>query len=133
MKNVCEQAALYFYGELDEKQAAQFRAHLENCPACKRELEFIKQTQAALVPPAAPADLVEKVLRKAKPLPWWQRVYKPAFVAVLMCGLGLGVFFGLQHHASVETDNDWIVYVSPDTDEEYNNFVLDFEEFEADF
>ncbi len=133
MKNLCEQAALYFYGELDGAQTAAFKAHLANCPACKRELDFLKQTQAALVPPAAPANLVEKVLRKAKPLPWWQRVYKPAFAAALMCGLGLGVFFGLQHHATVETDNDWVAYISTDADEEYNNFVTDFEAFEADF
>ena len=133
MKNICEQAALYFYGELDEKQAAAFREHLDGCAACKRELDFIKQTQEALVPPAAPAAVVERVLRKAKPLPWWQRVYKPAFAAVLMCGLGLGVFFGLQHHAPVETDNDWMAYVSQDLDEDYQSFLSDFEAFEADF
>ena len=62
MKNLCEQAALYFYGELDAQQEAAFRTHLENCPACQRELAFLKQTQAALVAPAAPAQLVEQVL-----------------------------------------------------------------------
>lgn len=132
MKNVCEQAALYFYGELDEKQAAAFRAHVDSCTVCQRELAFLKQTQAALVPPAAPSDLVDKVLLKAKPLPWWRRVYRPALAAVLMCGVGLGVFFGL-HQDQTQTDTDWLAYVSEQADEEYQNFVADFEAFEADF
>ena len=132
MKNICEQVALYFYGELAEAQALAFKEHLANCSTCQREMAFLKQMQAALVPPAAPAALVDKVLRKAKPLPWWRRVYKPAVVAVLMCGVGLGVFFG-GYFNKTDADTDWLAYVSTDIDAEYNDFVVDFEAFETDF
>ena len=134
MKNVCEQAALYFYGELDEKQAAQFKAHLDGCEACRNELDFLKQTQAALVPPAAPAAVVEQVLRKAKPLPWWRRVYRPALAAVLLCAIGVWSFLGAPSGKNLADDTvDWTAYISTEADAEYNSFVSDFEAFEAEF
>ena len=135
MKNICEQAPLYFYGELEEKQAADFRAHLDTCKMCQREIAFLKQTQAALVPPAAPVAIVEKVLRKAKPLPWWKRVCKPALAAGLICGLCVWSFLGAPSSVQNSSDDniDWIAYVSAEDDEEYNNFITDFAAFEEEF
>ena len=135
MKNVCEQAPLYFYGELDEQQAAQFREHLNSCAACKKELDFLQQMQAALVPPAAPAAAVEQVLRKVKPLPWWRRVYRPALAAVLLCGIGVWSFLGAPSSVRKTADDsfDWTAYISTEADEEYNQFVADFAAFEEEF
>ena len=132
MNKICEQAALYFYGELDARQQAAFKEHLPGCAACQKELVFLEQTQAALLPPAAPAGLVEKVLRQAQPLPWWKRMYKPVLAAVLMCALGLGVFLGGHVDKPLDSDMDWLSYVSAEDDTEYNDFVADFEVFEAE-
>ena len=134
MKKICEQAALYFYGELASEQAAQFKAHLAGCPACQKELAFLEQTQAALVPPAAPQAVVDKVLRKARPLPFWRRIYKPVLAAALIVGLGVWGFMGrVSLQNSYETNQDWLAYVSEDLDTDYYDFLTDFEAFEKDF
>lgn len=134
MKNVCEQAALYFYGELDEKQTAAFRAHLKDCSNCQRQLAFLEQMQAALVPPAAPEQVVQAVLRKPQAVSFWKRMYKPVLAASLVVCLGVGGFVGraaLQNNATDEPQ--WLAYVSDELDEEYNYFLTDFEAFEKDF
>lgn len=135
MKNICEQAPLYFYGELDEKQAAQFRAHLATCPACKREIAFMTQTQAALVAPAAPTEIVDRVLLKPRPLPFWKRYYKLALAATLLIGLGVWGFVGLENRAPMTDDTEvgWLAYVSDDLDADYYDFMTDLDAFEAEF
>ena len=134
MKKICEQAPLYFYGELDKEQAAAFKAHLTDCPACQREIAFMQQTQAALVSPAAPQAVVESVLRKPQELPFWRRVYKPVLAAALVVCLGVWGFMG---RATLQNDMDvnegWLAYVSEDIDADYYDFLTDFEAFEAEF
>ena len=135
MNKLCEQAPLYFYGELDEKQAAQFRAHLANCSACKREIAFMQQTQAALVAPAAPQAVVEAVLRKPQAVSSWRRVYKWALAATLVIGLGVWGFWGVENRQAAveEEDLGWLAYVSEDLDTEYYNFMTELEAFEEEF
>ena len=134
MKNICEQAPLYFYGELDQQTAAAFKAHLETCAACRKEIAFLAQTQAALVPPAAPQDLVEKVLQKSNKVPFWQRVYKPVLAGLLVVSFIVCGFIGRASFQNTEeVNNGWLAYVSDELDDEYNNFVLDFESFEKEF
>jgi len=133
MKNMCEQVPLYFYGELEEKQAANFRIHVVNCPACRKELAFLEQMQAALVPPAAPMEVVEKVLQQAKPLPWWRQFYKPV-TALLVCGLCVWSFLGGPTAQNAEEDDiDLVAYISAEADTQYNQFLADFTAFEEDF
>lgn len=134
MKNACEQAALYFYGELDSAQAAAFEAHLAGCAACRRELQFLQQTQEALVPPAAPQSVVEKVLQRPTAVPFWRRMYKPVLAAALLVGLGLwGVWDRAALGTAAEETPGWLAYVSEELDEEYNTFVTEFEAFENEF
>ena len=134
MKNICEQAPLYVYGELNEEQATAFKAHLENCPMCQREIALMQQTQAALISPAAPQAVVESVLRKPKVLPFWRRVYKPVLAAVLVVGLGVWGFMGRATLQNEGNANDgWLAYVSEDIDADYYDFLTDFEAFEAEF
>ncbi len=133
MKNICNQAPLYFYGELDEQQAAAFKAHLETCVACRKELDFLAQTQAALVSPSAPQDLVEKVLQKPHKAPFWQRIYKPVLASVLVMCLAVWGFMGRANVENTTDSEDWLAYVSEDLDEEYQNFLIDFELFEEEF
>ena len=132
MKKVCEQVALYFYGEMSAPQAAQFKKHLNSCAACQREMAFLQATQAALVPPAAPQAVVERVLQRHK-VPFWKRLYKPALGGALVLLLGVYGFFRLPLHHTEQTTQDWIAYVSVESDEQYQSFVTDFEAFETDF
>lgn len=134
MKNICEQAALYFYDELEPAQRAAFQTHLKECNACQKELAFMQQVQAALVPPAAPQAVVEQVLRKPQRVSFWRAWCKPAFIAVLLMGLAVGGYFGrgMLQNTSQDTQ-EWLAYVSDDIDEEYYNFVSEFEAFENEF
>ena len=134
MKKICEQAALYFYGELNEQQMRTFKEHLSGCSACQKELAFLEQMQAALVPPAVPQNVVEAVLRKPQAVSFWKRFYKPILAAVLLVGLSVWGFWGTMSVPTAEQSNqDWLAYVSDDMDTEYYNFVADFESFENDF
>ncbi|MBR3632442.1 MAG: zf-HC2 domain-containing protein [Elusimicrobiaceae bacterium] len=132
MKNICEQAALYFYGEMDAQQAAQFKQHLANCEACRREIAFLQATQEALFPPAAPQAIVERVLQ-GKKIPFWKRVYKLALGGALVLILGVYGFFHLPLNQTEQNNTDWIAYVSVEADTQYQSFVTDFEAFENDF
>ena len=134
MKNLCEQAALYFYGELAELQASAFKAHLEGCPTCQKELAFLEKTQAALVPPAAPQDVVKRVLRKARPMPFWRRIYKPVLAAAIIASFGILVFTdSVNMQSSTEENQGWLAYVSEELDSDYQDFLSEFEAFEAEF
>lgn len=134
MNKECENLALYVYGEMQPQQAAAFKEHLQHCPACRREMAFMQQMQAALVPPAAPQALTEKVLAQARPAHRWVWLLKPALALVLLFGLG-GLFWHMGPGTQPMNDfnDDFMAYISAEADEEYNDFVLDFEAFEEEF
>ena len=77
MNKECENLALYFYGEMEPQQAAAFKQHLQHCKHCQQEISFMQQMQAALVPPAAPQALTERVLVQARPAPHAPRPGRP--------------------------------------------------------
>ncbi len=135
MKNECENLTLYFYGELEAQQAAAFKEHLAQCPHCQREMDFLQQTQQALVPPAAPQTLVEGVLAGASAgKGWWRRVVKPVLAAALVLGAGVFFFLTGPYMSRFQDDGQELVaYISAEADEEYNSFVADFEAFEERF
>ncbi len=136
MKNECENILLYFYGELEPQQAAAFQEHVAQCPHCRREMAFLQQTQQALVPPAAPQTLVEGVLAGAAAgkQGWWSRIVKPALAAALVLGAGVLFFFTGPYRSRYQDDGaELMAYISAEADEEYNNFVADFEAFEEKF
>lgn len=134
MTKSCENLALYFYGELDEPAAAQFKQHLAGCARCQRELLFLQHTQQALVPPAAPQAVVEKVLAPAKkPLPSWWRAWRVAAAGVLVVGLGIYYFAAGPRPALSDESAELVAYISADADADYQQFVSDFEVFEQQF
>jgi len=93
-----EQLTLYLLGDLEAGQAAQVRAHLETCAACRAAAGELERTldlmrSAFAVSPAAPAQLDaarrRKILR-AKFRWWprpWQDLAKVAAVLLLSAGL----------------------------------------------
>ncbi len=135
MTKLCENLALYFYGELDEPAAAQFKRHLAGCAHCQKELLFLQHTQQALVPPTAPQAVVEKVLAPAKKaLPGWWRAWRAAVAGVLVLGLGVYYFAAGPRGAALPDDAaELVAYISAEADADYQQFVSDFEVFEQQF
>lgn len=135
MKKECENATLYFYGELEGQDKTLFETHLPQCPLCQKELAFLQQTQEALVPPAVPQALVEAVLAQAKPVSFWRKFYKPALglAATMAAGVCLLVLSPHNTQPSTATSANWLAYVSVEADEEYNSFLQEFETFENEF
>lgn len=138
MNQQCENLTLYFYGELEPEQAAAFKEHLAACPRCQTELLFLQRTQEALVPPGAPKTVVDGVLaapasaRRAGHMLW--QVLKPALATVLVLGLGIYFFVaGPSLHTFAEEGKELVAYISAEADEEYHNFVNEFEAFESEF
>lgn len=132
MKKECENLALYFYGELDAPRAADFKAHLQTCAGCRRELELMRLTQEALVPPAAPQELVERVWAGGrKPALWrWART---AAAAAVLAGVCVYAFVAGPGLRSADDGGELTAYISAVADAEYNRFVMDFESFENEF
>lgn len=134
MKNICEQAALYFYGEMEQAQISAFEKHLAECAACRQELAFLKQMQEALEPAAAPSKLVQQVLIQPKPVSWWRKLYKPVLAGMLVLGIGVwGTLQVANTRQEMNAEQTWLAYVSDDLDNEYKSFMADFEMFEAEF
>lgn len=137
MSRECENAALYFYGEMTPQEDAAFKAHAAVCPRCREELAFLERTQEALLPPSASQKAVEKVLAQAVPaqIPFrrW-RWLKPVFASLLLAVLGVWCFMtGPVGTAAEERGQSWLAYVSEDADREYTDFAAEFEEFENQF
>ncbi|MBR2864655.1 MAG: zf-HC2 domain-containing protein [Elusimicrobiaceae bacterium] len=134
MKKECENVTLYFYGELDQEEMTAFKAHLPHCPLCQKELSFLENVQTALVPPAAPQNVVNAVLAQTKKVSFWQKIFRPALG--IGAALAAGVFFlvmGPNPSQTAPDNTDWLAYVSVQSDEDFNNFAQEFEIFENEF
>lgn len=135
MNKKCNQVALYFYNEMDPVEKKSFEEHLNQCPFCQKELLFLKQTQSALTPSAAPADLVEAVLKKNQPVRFWHKMFKPALAFATIMAVGVCLLLkgpNADYQVNAPTV-DWTSYLAMQTDTQYNDFVEDFEVFESEF
>jgi len=59
----------YAAGRLDPAQASRLEAHLQHCPACAKELRWLRSLKAVVrgVPrPAMPAELRAELMRRAR-------------------------------------------------------------------
>jgi len=90
-RQIKEQLSAYLDGELDEGQRHAVAAHLQTCPACRRELELLTALDGALGSLTAPAppDLAGRVLARLprRRRAWWQNL---ALAASLVLGIILG-------------------------------------------
>lgn len=87
----------------------------------------------ALIAPAAPADLVEKVFAKTtRKKSWWAR-YKMAFaggVAAVLIAVGVGVSY---FHTTPFDNAELVAYMSQTQSDEYTVFLNDLNVFEQEF
>lgn len=130
--NLCEQTALYFYGELPEAERAAYKAHLAGCPACRARLALLARTQEALAVPSAPQKVMDGLLARTsrKRVSVFRRKMAWAFgaAAVLLCVCS-GAFVGGGAYDRQET----LAYLSVHMDEEYAAFAGELAELENDF
>ena len=62
--NECEKILLYAQHELAPEEEQAMTTHIQTCDTCKKQLAFLNRLDQALVAPAVPADLVDRVLAK---------------------------------------------------------------------
>jgi anti-sigma factor RsiW len=93
---VKEQLSAWLDQELDADVGAILTAHLEKCPACRREWRQLTALEAALGNLAAPAPigLAEKVVAKVRRPHRRSRWQSAALAACLVMGIALGGALG---------------------------------------
>lgn len=134
--NGCEQILLYAQGELNGAEKAAFENHLSSCPSCREELTFLKQLDAALIPPAAPQSAVERVFSQTtrKKTFFAGFRWKPALAGTALLGLGIFIFLvGLQPDKAAFDAREVIAYMSENLDDEYQSFADDLSVLESEF
>ena len=126
----CNQWMLYEQGQLS---AADFQKHAASCPICRQEAHWAQALQAALIPPAAPAALVEAVFAKTTRKPgWftrWRTVLAGSMAAVL---LAAGVYV-TAFHTGPFNNAELVAYMSETGQDGYSSFLQDLNLFEQEF
>jgi hypothetical protein len=106
-----ELGLLYVSGELDDSDARQYEAHLEECPGCKRETEAYKADRASLFgpdmlgepPPEAVNREIIRVCTASKKrltmalVPMFIKKYAPVPVFLMLLMVAVGGY--IKHHA----------------------------------
>ena len=130
----CEKWMLYAAGELNAQEKTAFEEHLSQCAACQANLKTDRAIQSALVPPAAPAQLVEAVFAKTTRRPgWWvhYRVALAAGVAGVLIAVAVGV--GHFHTQQPFSHTQLVAYMSQTQQDDYATFLSDLDLFEKEF
>ena len=104
----------YITGDLATGERQAVRTHLENCPACRRELNSIDPLAGVLLgtaSPLIPAGFAATVMTLARerqparpgiawdPILWWRLASTPMHVAaavILVLGLIIGAMMGFE-------------------------------------
>lgn len=128
----CKQASLFEQGRLDE---SAWQAHAVTCAECGKLKALHEAISAALVPPAAPAELVEKVFAKTtRRRSWlvrWQAVLIGGVAAVLVA---VGLVYNLTQPAAFNPA-ELVSYMQQNgnTQDEYSTFLSDLDILEKEF
>lgn len=133
---LCEQVLLYQKGELELPEKQAFEQHLLTCAACRKELKFLEKLDEALLPPAAPADLVDRVFAKTSRRPKICFPYKRvlAIAATAIIGVVVWLDRSAQHTEALSFDRQELVaYVQYQLDETYQGMEADLGVLEEDY
>lgn len=129
----CKQVLLYQSGELTPQEAAAFKQHLATCKACQARLAWAQTVEQSVNAPAAPAELVERVLLKTtrRPSVWKRfRAVLVGGVAAIAIAVGVGVHMWQQ---PTFTNTELVAYMSQSNQDEYATFLSDLDLFEQTF
>lgn len=130
----CDNVTLYFYDELDAREREAFKAHLDGCPRCRRELAFLNETRQALQAPAAPQAVVEglfaKTTRKKSVFTW----LKPALASAAVLGLGVFILMaGMEANRPAYDRQEVLAYLTNHVEADYQAFEEALSELENEF
>lgn len=130
----CDNVTLYFFNELDAREREAFKAHLNGCPRCRRELAFLNETGQALQAPAAPQAAVEalfaKTTRKKSVFAW----LKPALASAAVVGLGVFIFMeGVEANRPPYDRQEVLAYLNNHVEADYLAFEEALSELENEF
>ena len=100
-KDIQSQLADFAVGALEERERMEIKRHLQECPACQRELSALQRTRElldALEPEEAPADLWQCIRRdigtpKQEPAraAWWETLLPARWPRLAYAGLAATV------------------------------------------
>jgi len=62
--NLCDKAALYLYGELNETEAKEFKAHAAFCPECSKTLQLLPYIKYSVKVQDAPREAIGAIFAK---------------------------------------------------------------------
>jgi len=126
-KDIQSQLADFAVGALQEQEIAEVERHLQECPACRRELGALQRTGTllnVLEPEEAPADLWQSIRRdieapKPEPAcaPWWEALFPARWPRLAYAGLGATAILAVALLVTVSR-------LSPAEDDETQDFIL---------
>ena len=119
--NECEKILLYAQHELAPEEEQAMKTHIQTCNSCQEQLAFLNQLDQALVAPAVPADVVDRVLaqtsRKKTAFFSWKKIVAVAATALI----GIVVWMDVAHHSVSDSfaGEDLVAYMQKNLDQEY--------------
>ena len=126
----CKQALLYQSGELTPQEQEAFKKHLATCKACQAQISLASATEQSLTAPAAPAEVVDRVLLKTTRRPTvWSR-FRTVFVGSVAAMVALAVGVGTYVRHQPVTNAEFVMYMSQTSQNEYATLSNDLDLFE---
>ena len=128
----CEQVLLYAQGELNPAEKTAFETHLKTCAACQNELGFLSKLDAVLTAPAAPQQVVDKLLaRTTRKKPFWVRFkWELAGLTAAVCGAVVWTFLPARQAFNA---HELVAYMNTSAEDEYTSFAQELNDMENYF
>lgn len=130
----CEKILLFAQHELPDNEQQMMRQHIQTCTDCQKELAFLSQLEAALIPPAAPAETVDKLFAKTtrRTTTVFSRWKKLVFAGMSMAILGL-LCWNITDSSTPFDTQEVVAYMNTHLEREYQNLEEDLAALEEDF
>ena len=126
----CKQAILFKQGRLDERA---WKSHAATCVECGKLQAMHEAIAAALVPPAAPAELVDKIFAKTTRRKSWLVRWRAALAGgVAVIAVAVGFVYNLSQPKAFEAP-ELVAYMQQIGQGEYQTFLSDLTTFEQEF
>lgn len=123
----CKQVLLYQSGELSSQETEAFKKHLATCKDCQAHLALANAAEQSLTAPAAPEEIVNKVLLKTTRQPTlWKRFRAVLVGSMAMVALAMGVGMYMRQQP-VATNAELVMYMNQSNPNEYIAFSQDLD------
>lgn len=131
---MCEKILLYEHQELPLDQMQAMRTHIQSCQACQQELNLLNRLDQALVAPAVPADLIDKVFAKTTRKKSWFSQWKKVLAGAAAVVISVVLWVDLAHVPQRSFNAQEIVaYMNESVTDDYQSFEDELSEMENYF